>query len=412
MKPHTLNYSVDKRIRLVVVDDSELFRKFIAELLAESSIISIVGEASNGREAVELLRKTDPDVIMLDMEMPVMDGMGVLQHVMMEEPVPVIMVSALSREGSARSYDALKNGAVEFMGKDVLHPRKGVELLRKELLYRLICASRVQVKKRAEHRSEQVSAVGQEDRKERVIFCEDCGARNVIEADIDGNGHELRCTQCGDLLEAVVITKYRRVASIGVVGVGHGGCVNLLNIVPHLPEDCSTTLIVVMQQPEKNVDIFTRYLNSISSIKVIRLIEGMNIEGGNCYIAAAHDELCMVSHSTNFTIRKGSPDPDQGSFDLMLASLADIMKNRLFALTLSGQQLDGDKGMRQVRQNHGYGVVLNAASCFCKELGENILKKSIIDRIVTEDDCLELICRFQNVNGGNGGNGGNGTNQL
>lgn len=407
MKPHTLNYSVDKRIRLIVVDDSELFRKFIAELLAESSIISIVGEASNGREAVELLGRTDPDVVMLDMEMPVMDGMGVLQHVMMEEPVPVIMVSALSREGSARSYDALKGGAVEFIGKDALHPRKGVELLRKELLYRLICASKVKVNKRAEHRSEQLSVVGQEDRKERVVFCEDCGARNVIEADIDGNDHELRCSQCGDLLDAVVITKYRRVASIGVVGVGHGGCVNLLNIVPHVPEDCSTTLIVVLHQPEKNVDIFTRYLNSVSNIKVIRLIEGMNVEGGNCYIAAAHDELCMVSHSTNFTIRKGSPEPGQGSFDLMLTSLADIMKNRLFALTLSGQQLDGDKGMRQVRQNHGYGVVLNAASCFCKELGENILKKSIVDRIVTEDDCLEMISRFQNVNGGNGGNGTN-----
>lgn len=407
MKPHTLNYSVDKRIKLVIVDDSELFRKFVGELLAESAVISIVGEATNGKEAVALLGKTDPDVVMLDMEMPVMDGMSVLQHVMVEDPVPVIMVSGLSREGSARSYDALKNGAVEFMGKDALHPRKGIELLRKELLYRLICASKVQVKQRAGNQSELLPEAGQADRKERVIFCEDCGARNVIDAKMAGNGDELRCRQCGDLLDAVVISKYKRVSSIGVIGIGHGGCVNLLNIVPKLPEDCGTTLIVVMQEPEKNVDIFTRYLNSVSNINVIRLTEGMNIEGGNCYVAAAHDQLCMVSHSTNFTIRKGTPDPGQGAFDLMLASLADIMKNRLFALTLSGQQLDGDKGMLKVRKNHGYGAVLNAASCLCKELGENILKKSVIDRIVTEDDCLQLICSFQNANGSNGSNGKN-----
>lgn len=401
MKPHTLNYSVDKRIKLAIVDDSELFRKFIAELLSERTVITIIGEAANGQEAVELLENIEPDVVMLDMEMPVMDGMEVLRHIMADKPKPVIMVSGLSREGSARSYDALKSGAVDFLGKDALHPKKGVELLRKELLYRLICASKVQVRKRPGLRREMVPEAGSPENSERVVFCEECGTRNVIEKRA-GNGHEFRCSQCGDLLDAVVITKYRRVSSIGVVGMGHGGCVNLLNIVPYLSGDSITTLIVVMHEPEKNVEIFSRYLNSISDIKVARLAEGMNVEGGNCYIAAAHDNFCMVSHSTNFTIRKGTPEPGQGAFDLMLSSLSQVMKNRLFAMTLSGQQLDGDKGMLQVKQNDGYGVVLNAASCLCKELGENILKKSVVNRIVTEEDCLELISRFQHDSNGNG----------
>lgn len=395
MKTHTLNYSADKRIRLLIVDDSELFRKFIGELLAESTVISIVGEAENGRDGLTMLESTNPDVVLLDMEMPVMDGMSVLRRVMDHDPVPVVMVSGLSREGSARSFDALKQGAVDFIGKDALHPRKGIGLLRKELLYRLLCASRLQIQKRPMEPYQAKAAADRQPPGERIVFCEDCGARNVIDADKRGNGQELRCIECGDLLDGVVITRYRRVTSVGVIGAGHGGTANLLNIVPQLPVDCPTTLIAVLHQPASHIDLFARYLDSVSSVKVIRLTAGMNIEGGNCYIAAAQDTFCMVSHSTNFTIRKGSPEAGHGPFDLMLGSLSTVMKNRLFVLTLSGQQLDGDKGVKLVKRNEGYVAVLNAAGCLCKELGENILKKSDIDRIVTEQDCVDLICRFQ-----------------
>jgi len=80
----------------------------------------------------------------------------------------------------------------------------------------------------------------------------------------------------------------------------------------------------------------------------------------------------------------------------MFESISSILKNRMFALVLSGHQLDGDKGMQQVRSNNGYGAVLNAASCLCKELGENILRKSAIDRIVDEQDCIELLMTYAN----------------
>jgi two-component system chemotaxis response regulator CheB len=144
MQAHTLNYSVNKSIRLLLVDDSELFRRFITELLADNKALTIVGEASDGSGAIDSINKLHPDVVLLDMEMPVMDGMEVLQKVREQNSTPVIMVSSLSREGSARCFDTLKNGAVDFIGKDSLHPRKGVDVLKKELLYRLLCASRVQ----------------------------------------------------------------------------------------------------------------------------------------------------------------------------------------------------------------------------------------------------------------------------
>lgn len=396
MEANTLNYSINKSIRLLLVDDSELFRRFIGELLAENSALSIVAEASDGREALDAIKKLHPDVVLLDLEMPVMDGMEVLQKIREHNSTPVIMVSSLSREGSARCFDTLKNGAVDFIGKDSLHPKKGVELLKKELLYRILCASRVQSRTSSNAIGTDIPVLPNGDQQKRVIFCEECGTRNVIEPQPNGTHQELRCSQCDDLLEAIVITKYRRVSTIGVIGAGRGGAGNLLNIIPRLPENCTTTSIVVMQESAEFVESLTRYLNAVSAVKVMRLQEGMNIEGGHCYIASSQDSFCMVSHSTNFTIRKSDPISGRGALDLMFESISSILKSRMFAMVLSGHQLDGDKGMAQVRRNQGYGAVLNAASCLCKELGENILRKSAIDRIVDEQDCIELLMTYTN----------------
>ncbi len=398
MEADSHTYSVDKRIRLLLVDDSELFRRFIAEILADNASISIVGEAVSGRQALELAVKSKPDVILLDMEMPGMDGMDTLKRLVAESFVPVIMISSLSREGSARSFDTLKHGAVDFLGKDALHPKKGMERLKKELVYRIICASKVRGKKAAGEFIPDSGGTADEAQQKRIIFCEECGTGNVFEAESEADSSGQHCRQCGDLLEAVVITKYRRVASIGVIGAGRGGAVNLLNIIPRLSRDYSGTTIAVMQEGLDYIDSFSRYLNAISDVKVIRLEEGMNIEGGNCYIASHFDNFNMVSRSTNCTIRKSTPAAGQGALDLMFESISSIMKNRMFALVLSGSQLDGDKGMQQVRKNQGYSAVLNAASCLCKELGENILKKCAIDRIVDEQDCVELLSAYQDAN--------------
>lgn len=396
MEGNTLNYSIKKSIRLLLVDDSELFRRFITELLADNSALSIIGEASNGSEAIDIVRKLHPDVILLDMEMPVMDGMETLHKIREQNSTPVIMVSSLSREGSARCFDTLKNGAVDFVGKDSLHPKKGLDLLKKELLYRILCAARVQSRNTFKPLKTDTRSHENGEQQQRVIFCEECGTRNVTEPQPNGKVEEPRCNQCGDLLEAIVITKYRRVSSVGVIGAGRGGAGNLLNIIPRLPETCSTTLIVVVQESADFVESLTRYLNAVSAVKVIRLEEGMNIEGGNCYIASSRDNFSMVSHSANYTIRTSNPVSGRGALDLMFESISSILKNRMFALVLSGHQLDGDKGMQEVRRNQGHVVVLNAASCLCKELGENILRKSAIDRIVDEQDCIELMMTYSN----------------
>lgn len=393
MESNTLQYSGNKGIQLLLVDDSDSFRKFITGMLADSGVVTLIGEAVNGVEALEQVKDSRPDVVLLDLEMPGMDGMVTLQKLREVSSSQVIMVSSLSSEGSARAFDCLKHGAVDFIGKDALHSHSNLDHSKKELLHRILRASRVESmgwsQKEALPQIESTDTV-----QKRIIFCEECGTRNVVEPTAEDGSEELRCAMCGDPLEAVVITTYRRVSAIGVIGAGRGGAVNLLNIVPHLPKGSKTTSVVVLEESPEYVDSFTRYLNEVSNIKVLRLEDGMNIEGGNCYIASSSDHFSLMAHSTNYTVRRTGPVSGRGSLDLMLESISAIIKNRMFALVLSGHQLDGEKGMELARQNQAYGAVLKATNCLCKELGENILRKSAVDGIVDETGCLELLMSY------------------
>ncbi len=398
MEANTLNYSADRRIRVLLVDDSELFRRFIAELLGDSTALAIVGEAGNGSQALDLIENMKPDVVLLDMEMPGLDGMETLSRFKQQSAVPVIMVSSLSREGSARSFDCLKHGAVDFIGKDSLHPKKGAERLKSELLYRIVCASRVQPPSAELISVTSGMSEADQQAQQRVIFCEDCGARNVV---VSENGQESNgehyCSQCGDQLNAVVITTYRRLSSIGVVGAGRGAVSNLLRIIPRLPAQAGAAVVITLQESRVYTQSLVRYLNAVSSIRVVGLEDGMNIEGGHCYICSSQDCFSMVSHSTNFTIRSSNPPAGQGALDLMLFSIAPIMKNRTLAIFLSGNQPDGNKGVQELKKSQGLVAVLNGAACLCKELGENILRKSGADRIVSEQECITLLAGYQDT---------------
>jgi len=396
MEAKSINYSANKRIRVLLVDDSELFRRFITELLGDNTSLAIVGETDNGYQALELIEKVAPDVVLLDREMPGLDGLETLRRIIERFSIPVIMISSLSKEGSARSFDCLKSGAVDFVGKDSLHPRKGVERLKSDLLYRIVCASRVQPSQFDFAPPEKDTAGSERPPEQRLIFCEDCGARNVVISKGESDSHEEHyCSQCGDQLNAIEITAYRRLSSIGVVGAGRGGASNLLKIVPQLPAQASGAALVILDESRDYTQSLIRYLNAVSSTKVVGLEDGMNIEGGFCYICSSQDAYSMVSHSTNYTVRSVGISTGQGALDLMLESISPIMKNRMVALFLSGRQLDGSNGLRELKKTRGHVAVLNGAACLCKELGENILRKSGADRIVSEQECIELLTGSQ-----------------
>ena len=384
-----------KPISVLIADDSLVFRRELREIFDQTNSVEVIGEAVNGIEALDMMLKSNPDVIILDMEMPLMDGMTSLQHLMIHKPTPTIMFSSLTSEGTARCFDALKYGAVDFVSKDSFFQRQDIGSFQKDIIHRVIYASKVMVRAVEPISTAKAGLPPTPFQASDIIFCEECGTKNVIDAERrSAEADELRCQNCNDLLQINLINKHRRINLITVIGAGLGGYTNLLRIIPNISPDIGGAIVIIMYAESSHVDAFADYLDAVSSIRVQRMNDGMNLEGGTCYIASASDNVYMKPYSAHYTIRRTKAIPGFGPIDLFMNSITSVFKNRVAGLIMSGTELDGVRGINSIKDQDGVSLVLNSSSCLCKEMGENILRKCMVDIIIDEKDVTDIITKM------------------
>lgn len=383
--------ALPKQISVLIVDDSLIFRKLLRGIFQRTHSIKIIGEAVNGIEALDMILKRKPDVIIMDMEMPLMDGVTSLQHLMIHKPTPTIMVSSLTSEGTARGFDAIKYGAVDFVCKDSFFQKNELGTFDQEIVYKVLYASKVMVRPVEPAFPVKDDEPNELIKQSDIIFCEECGAKNVFEVEQTGMVQDFICQQCGDILEVGVINKYKRINFITVIGSGTGGYTNLLRIIPKLPGDIDGAIIAIIYEESDHVDEFTEYLNAVSNIKVERIKDGVSIEGGVCYIVPSTDKVYMKQHTAQYTMRTSPTGANVTPIDLLMKSITSVFKEKVAGLILSGVEQDGELGINAIKENNGLSIVLNSANCLCKEMGENILRRCIVDKIVDEKDATQFI---------------------
>lgn len=367
-------------ISVLIVDDSLVFRRFLRDIFEEGSEFTIVGEAQNGIEGLDLILKTNPSVILLDLEMPLMDGMTTLQHLMIHRPTPTIMFSSLSEQGTARAFDTLKNGAVDFIYKDFVFRKETIQSQSKLLLDKVRRASALRLKAREPFGAPATmksSSAGKTS--SRVIFCEDCGSRQVVNYSRAQPMHTIVCSQCGDTIDfgGTTLMAESGNSSLSVLGGGEGSFFNLLEIIPRLDPEMGGSIVAVIHQESEHLDRFTEYLDAISAMKVLRVREGITIEDGICYIASGHDFMHLKPFSGQLTLQRLQKSTlNCGPFDILMASVSTLYKKRACGVILSGDEVEGDKGMAILIKNGGLALLLDGGECYCKRMGDNILDKT------------------------------------
>lgn len=363
------------KTRLLIVDDSLVFRRFLIDIFEDIERFCIVGEAENGIEALDMVLKTQPDVILLDLEMPLMDGMTTLQHLMIHRPTPTIMFSSLSEEGTARSFDTMKYGAVDFVCKNFIFHKHKSQNHTKILVDKVVKASQIKLKAREPAYVAQSLLPGAPENEKRVVFCEECGRKVVVAISRAVPVGNVTCTHCGDIIEISSSRQfqYRRNTFTTVLGGGEGCFFNLLEIIPQLRPEMGGAVIVVIHQNVEYVNAFTEYLDSVSAMKVLRAREGSTIEGGNCYIASSQDYMSLKPYSAHLTLQKTQRQSQNGGpFDILLASVSTIFKKRAAGIVLSGDERDGDRGMSILIKNGGVATILRHEERFCQGMGLHV----------------------------------------
>jgi two-component system chemotaxis response regulator CheB len=288
----------------------------------------------------------------------------------------------------------MKNGAVDFVCKDFIFQKSSLLTYKKLLIDKVKNAALVKIKAKEPVYAMPSTVNSAPEVEQRVVFCEECGNREIVSVIGSQPIQNTICSQCGDTIELSLFaqSKYRRNTFVTVLGGGEGSFINLLQIVPQLGADMGGALIAVVHQNLEHVNGFAEYLDAISAIKVIRAREGVNVEGGNCYIASGSDYMSIKPYSAQLTLQKVPKGSLKGGpLDIFLASVSTVFKKRAAGIILSGDESDGERGLSILIKNGGIQAILNEEECYCKNMGRQIVEKCSLSKTSTLDHIVETI---------------------
>ncbi|MCP3688282.1 MAG: response regulator [Gammaproteobacteria bacterium] len=316
-------------IKLLVVDDSKVMRDVITGMFSQGSNIEVIAEATNGMEAVEATALYKPDVITMDVSMPVMDGITALKHIMIKTPTPTLMLSSLTMEGARVAFEALRFGAVDFISKPSALIGTGLDEQRAEIRSKIEYAAAVELEAIKYIREITVPrprfyGLDESDRPDRVI----------------------------------------------AIGAAEGGYGALLKIIPYLPADVPFSYLVTMYATGDNVDSFVSYLDQFSSVQIKRAANNEILKPGVCYLNSGLDYMTVHHQADDYQLHV-NPAPfasRNGAIDMLLFSCAEVIAENCTAVVLSGSLSDGAEGMSEVFRMGGSAIAQDQGTSLFKTM--------------------------------------------
>ncbi|WP_036204871.1 protein-glutamate methylesterase/protein-glutamine glutaminase [Marinobacter salarius] len=334
-------------VSVLVVDDSGFFRKRLTEILTASGQIKVVGVATNGREGVELAEKLRPDVITMDYEMPVMDGISAVREIMKRQPAPVLMFSSLTYEGARVTLDALEAGAVDFLPKNFEEIARDSSQLQKILIERVldVAGSRPGAKPSAPPPtapppSPRSPAPARRSVPERPAIPDRSSRPSAPEPEAPAR----RSIRRGPAKHYSVVA----------IGTSTGGPVALQRVLMALPAGFPAPVVLVQHMPASFTPAFAERLNKLCQIQVRQAEDGEMLKPGVALLAPGGKQMMIENRGGQGRVRI-LPGDDRLNYkpcvDVTFGSLARSFPGKTLGLILTGMGSDGKEGCRLMKQS-------------------------------------------------------------
>lgn len=308
-----------RKIRVLVVDDSVLFRETLSKRLAEDSHLEIVGTAIDSFDAFEKIKQLKPDVVTLDVEMPKLNGIDFLKKLMPINPVPVVVVSSLP----INALDALDAGAVDFVKKPTIRLPEDFNSFMRELTVKVKIASTARVgQKVVQH----TATLGQ--------------------------------PQSGSLTRP-------HSDMVIAIGASTGGTEAILSVIHDLPVT-TPGIVIVQHMPAVFTKMYAQRLDKICKMSVKEAENGDRVETGKVIIAAGEYHMRLASDTRGYYIKSEQGDKVSGhcpSVDVLFDSVAGTAGGKAVGVILTGMGADGAKGMLKMRSKGAYTIGQDKESC-------------------------------------------------
>jgi two-component system chemotaxis response regulator CheB len=307
-------------IRVLVVDDSAFMRRQITSILEKADDIVVIGSARNGEDAVQKVTELVPDVVTLDISMPVMNGLSALATIMMTHPTRCVMLSSLTQDGAPATLEALELGAIDFVGKPSGTVSLDIESQAREIVAKVRMAARAQLRKRAVRRAPARRPPAQ-----------------------------TRST--------AVAPQVARPAIVAI-GVSTGGPQTLMEILPELPADFPAPIVVVQHIPARFTAPLAKRLDDHCALKVTEAKHMELLRAGTVYVAPGGIHLTVGRNGVAggmTAFLSHSPEGTQfcPSVDVLFNSVAAAYGSRAVGVLLTGMGSDGADGMLRIHDQGG-----------------------------------------------------------
>jgi two-component system chemotaxis response regulator CheB len=366
-------------VRVLVVDDTALYRKVLSDVLTEIDQVEVVGVAGNGKTALAKIERLKPDMVILDFEMPDMDGLATLQHLKKSgSDVAVVMVSSHTKEGAAVTVRALELGALTFVSKPkVTNPLSGREFLRDQLrpVVKGIIAGRTLV------RSKIIPA------SSPIIN------KSVVPA---RKGSEIK--RHSSLPERVAVPPAGFV-QIAVIGISTGGPNALAEVIPLLPANFRVPIVIVQHMPPVFTTALAESLDKKSANHVVEGQDGMILVAGNIYIAPGGYQMKVAPLGDSICLRMTDDPPEnhcKPAADYLFRSIAKAYGKRALGVIMTGMGSDGTIGLKEMKTHGAQVVAQDEKSCIVFGMPLEAIKAGVVDVVVPLSEITSEIVKRVN----------------
>ena len=364
-------------VKVLVVDDSGFFRRRVSEILAADPNIQVVGTATNGKEAIDQALALKPDVITMDYEMPMMDGITAVRHIMQRCPTPVLMFSSLTHEGARVTLDALDAGAVDFLPKNFEDISRNPEKVKQLLCEKILSISRSNRRVSAYSAPAPVAAPTPAPSSVSSYSSSAPARPAPAPAPVPARAYAPASSSPAPKRKA-----YKLVA----IGTSTGGPVALQRVLTQLPANFPAPIVLIQHMPAAFTKAFAERLDKLCRIRVKEAEDGDLLRPGLALLAPGGKQM-MIDGRGAVKILPGDERLNyRPCVDITFGSAAKSYGDKVLAVVLTGMGADGREGARLLKQSGSSIWAQDEASCVIYGMPMAIVKAELADAVYGLDE--------------------------
>ncbi len=340
---------MDNKVKVLIVDDASFMVKALRNILEADADIEVIGTARNGKDALEKIKQLNPDVVTLDVDMPVMDGVRAIRHIMIECPVPIVMLSSLFSHGEI-TFEALRLGVVDFLPK----PSGAISTDIHEQGHQIT---------------------------ERV---------KIAAAERIENVHRVKLVEVDNRDQLAGKYRYKALEHIVAVGTTLGGPNTIIRMMSQLSPELPASVVIIQEIAVNILPAFVEEFNKYTPWTVEVGVEGKTLEPGVCYVCACKQPMTVQIGPNQEPCLMANSDLTNPLDDLFLSAV-EVFEHNTIGLLLTGIGTDGQKGFAEIREKNGITIAQNTKTCVYPNLTQCAIENGVVDVIADDGELCEQI---------------------